>query len=160
MAARLKGVAIAGLVGGVLAIAFAFVPLANYALCCLVAIAAGALGSFIHVRSSRTKVGLGGGAVTGLLTGVVIFIELCFVYFPLSQIVGFFAIKALTSSHTFEDQLQMYTSFQFWAGSIVSLLVGCLYFFGFSTVGGLIGSLGGGGADVDPGDLDLDLGAG
>jgi len=143
MNSKLKPAIIGGIIVGLLS-AIPFVNILNLC-CCLWAILGGFIASYLYIKSSTSPVNAGGGAVVGVLAGLVGAVIYLVIGIPLGFLAGGavngIIIKLMESANPAQaDQLRH----QMEAGqSVISVILFGFLCAGllvvFSTIGGVIG---------------------
>ena len=135
------------LIGGVVLGLLSAIPFVNWVniCCCLWAILGGMLASYLYIKSSPTPVGAGDGAILGVLAGLVGAVVSFVLGVPIQLLVGT-AINGLLigfvadmNPSQAEMLRQQMLAGQTIAGAIVNGLVGGVFLFIFSIIGGLLG---------------------
>jgi hypothetical protein len=126
-----KGVLAGGLLSGLLGVFMGLIPVVQY-FCCIVALIGGAAAGLVHVKTSKEGVGMGQGAVTGVISGLVMFLMLLFINVPLGLLVTF--VIAGVQPEFFLDYIR-YSWPQMIIGYAIQFTLALIYCFGFSAVG-------------------------
>ena len=135
------------LIGGVVLGLLSAIPFINWVniCCCLWAILGGMLASYLYIKSSPTPAGAGDGAILGVLAGLVGAIVAFVIGVPIQLLVGAaineILIGFIADMNPGQVQMmrQQMMAGQTVAGAIVNGLVGGVFLFIFSIIGGLIG---------------------
>lgn len=135
------------LIGGVVLGLLSAIPFVNWVniCCCLWAILGGMLASYLYIKSSPTPAGAGDGAVLGVLAGLVGAVVAFILGVPIQLLVGtainsiLIGFVADMNPSQAEMMRQQMMAGQTIAGAIVNGLVGGVFLFIFSIIGGLLG---------------------
>ncbi len=135
------------LIGGVVLGLLSAIPFVNWVniCCCLWAILGGMLASYLYIKSSPKPANAGDGAVLGVLAGLVGGIVSFVIGVPIQLLVGtaingiLIGFIADMNPSQAEMMRQQMLAGQTIAGAIVNGLVGAVFLFIFSIIGGLIG---------------------
>lgn len=135
------------LIGGVVLGLLSAIPFVNWVniCCCLWAILGGMLASYLYIKSSPTPASAGDGAILGVLAGLVGAIVSFVIGVPVQLLVGtaingiLIGFIADMNPSQAEMMRQQMMAGQTIAGAIVNGLVGGVFLFIFSIIGGLLG---------------------
>ncbi len=137
MSARVKGVLAGGALSGIIGVVMGLIPFVSY-LCCIIALLGGGLASLIQVKTSEEGVSMGASAVTGALSGLVMFIFMLVIYLPIHLLI--MALFTMGGIDNFLDMLR-YSWTSMIVGYFIQLVLAVVYCFGFGTVGGIVANL-------------------
>ena len=141
---KVKSAVIGGVVLGLLS-AIPFVNWLNFC-CCLWAILGGMLASYLYVKNSAVPATAGDGAILGAIAGAVGAVVFLIVGIPLAIVAGeamrAMLISIMESVEPSQAELfrrQMAAQGAEISGVIIQSLIGAVFLFVFSVLGGLIG---------------------